>query len=244
MQKPHSVSSHLLHRKEAGGGEARALRTVPSDVLLTGSLITCLEAGSGSTRMARCWLSCCRHSEGPFLQASLTVIGSRSTAVPQHTCLPTSTLMVRLWEQWAGRPVSRDPAQHWEPWGGQVGWQTMAHQRAQGAKDGRRWAAVEGRTDMSWWRDEAAGTDLTALTRGLCWILGTGKNCWQSSWWEAPVVTTVVVAAAEMIVTVSLLWARPHSKCSVFSSHDNYVSQELLTPLYRENWAWRSWVIC
>lgn len=112
MRKPQSVSGHLLHREEAGGVEARALRTVPSDVLLTGSLITCLEAGSGSTRMARCWLSCCRHSEGPFLQAPLTGIGSRGAVVPQPTCLPTSTLTVRLWEQRAGRPVSRDPAQH------------------------------------------------------------------------------------------------------------------------------------
>ena len=48
MQKPHSVSGHPLHREKAGGGESRGLRMVPSDILLTGSLITCLEAGSGS----------------------------------------------------------------------------------------------------------------------------------------------------------------------------------------------------
>ena len=94
-----------------------------------------------------------------------------------------------------------------------------------------------------WQRDEAAGTDLTALARGLCSILGTRRNCWGPLWWEASVVTTVIVAAAEIVVTVSLLWSRPHSKCSVFSSHNNCMSQELLTPLYRENWPWRMWVI-
>lgn len=52
MQKPDSVSGHPLHREKAGGGESSGLRMVPSDILLTGSLITCLEAGSGSTRMA------------------------------------------------------------------------------------------------------------------------------------------------------------------------------------------------
>ena len=145
MWKPHSVSQP--HSEEAGGGEARALRAVPSDVLLTGSFITCLEAGSGSTRMARCWLSCCRHSEGPLLQASLTVIGSRGAAVPQPTCLPTSTLTVRLWEQWASRPVSLGEGRcgTGRPWltDGHRGWRTDGG--GPPCRAGQTWAGAETR---------------------------------------------------------------------------------------------------
>ena len=244
MRKPHSESGCPLHREEAGGGEARGLRMVPSDVLLTGSLITCLEAGSGSTRMARCWLSCCRHSEGPFPQAPLTGIGSRGLQSPDpHAFRPTpwrsgsgSSGQAGLW---LGTQLRTESLGEGRCGAGRQ-WLTDWHRERRTDGAGPPWRAGE---TWGWQRDEAAGTDLTALARGLCSILGTRRNCWGPLWWEASVVTTVIVAAAEIVVTVSLLWARSHSKCSVFSSHNNCMSQELLTPLYRENWPWRMWVI-